>query len=81
MQTVEVSSDGGRTWAAAALGPDLGRYAWRQWSHGFTADQKGVRTVMAKATNRMGSSQAFELVFNPAGYHNNVVQKLDLQVV
>ena len=29
---------------------------------------------MAKATNRIGSSQTFELVFNPAGYHNNVVQ-------
>jgi hypothetical protein len=36
---------------------------------------------MAKATNRMGSSQAFDLIFNPAGYHHNVVQKLDLQVV
>ena len=81
IQTVEVSADGGRTWASAELGKDLGRYAWRQWSHAFTADQKGVRTVMAKATNRLGSSQAFDLIFNPAGYHHNVVQRLDLQVV
>jgi len=81
IQTVEVSSDGGRSWAAAELGKDLGRFSWRQWSHAFAADRKGVRTVMAKATNRLGSSQAFELIFNPAGYHNNVVQRLDLQVV
>jgi DMSO/TMAO reductase YedYZ molybdopterin-dependent catalytic subunit len=81
MQQVEVSSDGGRTWETSELGKDLGRYAWRQWSHAFTPDRKGVRTVMAKATNRMGSSQAFDLIFNPAGYHHNVVQKLDLQVV
>jgi hypothetical protein len=36
----------------------------------------GDYTVMAKATNRVGASQSFELVFNPAGYHNNVVQRI-----
>jgi hypothetical protein len=35
---------------------------------------------MAKATNRIGASQAFELVFNPPGYHNNVVQRLTVTV-
>jgi hypothetical protein len=35
---------------------------------------------MAKATNRIGASQTFELNFNPAGYHNNVVQRVDIQV-
>ena len=35
---------------------------------------------MAKATNRVGASQTFELVFNPAGYHNNVVQRLNVKV-
>jgi len=35
---------------------------------------------MARATNRIGASQAFELVFNPAGYHNNVVQRIDVKV-
>jgi hypothetical protein len=33
---------------------------------------------MAKATNRLGASQAFDLVFNPAGYHNNVVQRIPI---
>jgi DMSO/TMAO reductase YedYZ molybdopterin-dependent catalytic subunit len=80
MRTVEVSTDGGRTWREAELGKDHGRFSWRQWSYGFPADRKGMHTVMAKATNRIGSSQAFELIFNPAGYHNNVVQKIDIQV-
>jgi DMSO/TMAO reductase YedYZ molybdopterin-dependent catalytic subunit len=80
MQTVEVSTDGGRTWRPAELGRDLGRFSWRQWSYAFKADRKGVHTVMAKATNRAGASQTFDLVFNPAGYHNNVVQRIDLHV-
>jgi hypothetical protein len=80
IQTVEVSTNGGRSWRPAELGRDLGRFSWRPWTHAFEADRKGVQTVMAKATNRMGASQTFDLVFNPAGYHNNVVQRIDLQV-
>jgi len=40
----------------------------------------GAVTVMAKATNTRGSTQTFDLIFNPAGYHNNVVQRINLQV-
>jgi DMSO/TMAO reductase YedYZ molybdopterin-dependent catalytic subunit len=80
MQAVEVSTDAGRTWRRAELGRDLGRFSWRQWGFASKADRKGIQTVMARATNRMGASQTFDLVFNPAGYHNNVVQKIDLQV-
>jgi hypothetical protein len=35
---------------------------------------------MAKASNRAGSTQVFELIWNPAGYHNNVVHKIDVVV-
>ena len=80
MAGVDVSTDGGASWRPAQLGKDLGRYAWRQWSHAFQAERKGVRTVLARATNRIGGTQTFDLNFNPAGYHNNVVQRLDLQV-
>lgn len=77
---VEVSTDNGRTWRRAELGKDLGRFSFRQWSYGFTPQERGQVTVMAKATNSRGSTQTFELIFNPAGYHNNVVQKINLQV-
>ncbi len=80
IQAVEVSTDGGRTWRPAELGKDLGRFSWRQWSHAFTPDRRGPATILAKATNRLGASQAWDLVFNPAGYHNNVVQKATVQV-
>ena len=32
ISAVEVSSDGGKTWSAATLGEDLGRFAFRTWS-------------------------------------------------
>ena len=37
IQSVEVSTDSGKTWSAAALGEDLGRYAFRPWSFALTA--------------------------------------------
>jgi DMSO/TMAO reductase YedYZ molybdopterin-dependent catalytic subunit len=81
MRAVEVSLDGGRVWRAAELGPDLGRFSWRQWSFPIASPQAGEEyTVLAKATNRIGSSQTWELVFNPAGYHNNVMQPLRVRV-
>ena len=81
MRLVEVSLDGGRSWREADLGPDLGRYAWRQWSFPIASPRAGDQyTVLAKATNRIGGSQTFELVFNPAGYHNNVVQPVNIKI-
>jgi len=80
MREVSVSIDGGATWRPAELGPDLGKFAWRQWSYTLPTGQPGNYTVMAKATNAVGASQTFDLVFNPAGYHNNVVQRLKVKV-
>jgi DMSO/TMAO reductase YedYZ molybdopterin-dependent catalytic subunit len=81
IRTVEVALDGGRIWRPADLGPDLGRYAWRPWSFPIPEPRRGDEyVVMAKASNRIGGSQTFELVFNPAGYHNNVVQPVRVRV-
>jgi len=77
---VEVSMDGGRSWRSAELGADLGRFAWRQWRYAMPAARSGNYVVMARAANRIGSSQTYELNFNPAGYHNNVVQRIEIQV-
>jgi hypothetical protein len=81
IKTVEVSTDGGRIWRSAELGKDYGRFSWRQWSFVFRPSRRGKYTVMAKATNRIGQTQTFELIWNPAGYHNNVVQGVGVSVV
>ena len=77
---VEVSTDGGQWWHAATLGPDYGRFSFRQWSFAVDPRERGAMTVMAKATNRAGATQTFDLIANPAGYHHNVVQRVTLNV-
>ena len=77
IRSVEVSTDGGKTWVSAKLGEDLGKFAFRPWS--IDVDTKpGKNTVMVNATNAIGQSQTSELIFNPAGYHNNVMQNITL---
>ena len=77
---VEVSVDGGKTWQEAKLDQDHGRFSFRSWQFSFKPNQSGKHVVMAKASNRQGATQTFELIFNPAGYHNNVVQRIGIQV-
>ena len=76
INTVEVSSDGGRTWTAATLGEDLGRFAFRTFSYTLSPKARGKQTVMARATNKIGQAQTSELIHNPAGYHHNVVHSV-----
>jgi hypothetical protein len=78
---VEVSQDGGQSWRLATLGQDYGRFSFRPWSYVVTPSARGALTVMARASNRAGATQTFELIANPAGYHHNVVQRIALTVV
>ena len=77
IRTVEVSTDGGKTWMAAKLGEDLGKFAFRPWSFVVQA-KRGKTGVMVNATNMIGQSQVPKLLFNGAGYHNNVMQSITL---
>jgi DMSO/TMAO reductase YedYZ molybdopterin-dependent catalytic subunit len=78
INAVDISTDGGRTWSAAVLGDDLGRFAFRSFSATVTAPASGTLRVMARASNRIGQTQAAALIANPAGYHHNVIQTLSL---
>ena len=75
--SVDVSTDGGKTWSAATLGEDLGRYAFRPWSFSLAA-KRGKTTIMASAINKIGQTQTASLLFNGAGYNNNVMQSVTL---
>jgi hypothetical protein len=78
---VEVSIDGGRIWEPAALGTDLGKYSWRQWTYPLTPNSAGSVTVMVRARNNAGQTQVDKALFNGAGYHHNAVQAMPLTVV
>ena len=77
---VEVSADGGKSWTDAVLGKDLGRFAFRSWSHRFTPARAGSHAIMARASNHAGQTQADTLIFNAAGYHNNVPRPVTVTV-
>ena len=77
IRAVDVSTDGGKTWSSASLGEDLGPYAFRSWTFKLTA-KMGKNTVMVNAINNIGQTQTAALIFNPAGYHNNVIQSITL---
>jgi Oxidoreductase molybdopterin binding domain/Mo-co oxidoreductase dimerisation domain len=78
---VEISGDGGKSWTEATLGADLGKYAFHSWSQEFNPQRLGKLSIAARATNRIGQTQAIELIQNPANYHNNVIQTVTLDVV
>jgi hypothetical protein len=78
---VEVSADAGASWAEAKLGKNLGRYSFREFSLHVPMREDGGHVVMARATSRSGETQVNELIFNPAGYHHNVIQRIYVEVV
>jgi DMSO/TMAO reductase YedYZ molybdopterin-dependent catalytic subunit len=80
IRSVEVSIDGGASWRAARLDRDLGRYAWRHWRFPLEAPRSGSVSLMARARANDGSTQVDALIPNPAGYHHNVVQKVEYRV-
>jgi DMSO/TMAO reductase YedYZ molybdopterin-dependent catalytic subunit len=77
---VLVSVDGGRTWRAATLGKDLGKYSFREWTLPWKPAERGNVEIKVKATNRIGESQPSEPLWNPAGYMRNVVETTRVQV-
>jgi DMSO/TMAO reductase YedYZ molybdopterin-dependent catalytic subunit len=78
IRKVEISTDGGQTWADAKLDPELGRYSWRRWRLPWTP-QPGKYRLMAKATNAAGETQTTSQ-WNRSGYARNVIESVDVEV-
>ncbi|WP_427184693.1 sulfite oxidase [Bordetella bronchialis] len=71
VKSVDVSVDGGKTWEQAAfIGPDLGKYAWRQFA--LRVDLKpGDYVFVSRATDVKGNVQVKNRNDNEAGYLNS----------
>jgi sulfite dehydrogenase len=71
VKSVEVSVDGGKTWKQARLvGPDMGRYAWRQFVLPATLEP-GSHTIACMVVDAEGNRQPEGRVENAGGYNNN----------
>jgi len=74
---VEVSCDGGATWAAAEMFiPPLGDWTWRWWSWRWTVTEPGRYELLARATDAAGNVQPVEAPWNVQGMANNMTQRV-----
>lgn len=77
---VEVSDDGGQTWAEARLELPHDPYAWRLWSYAWTPRATGRVKLYVRATDSRGSLQPKEAIWNQSGYLYNAWDSLEIEV-
>jgi DMSO/TMAO reductase YedYZ molybdopterin-dependent catalytic subunit len=77
---VEVSTDGGETWAEAIMEEPPARYAWRKWTHPWEA-MPGQHELVSRATDEAGNMQPLEQPWNLQGMSNNMAQRVSVTVV
>ena len=80
ISAVDVSTDGGETWAAAELGDAAhGRWAWRSWRFAWEAEP-GEHELCCRARDAAGNEQPLDPPWNVGGYMNNAVQRVTATV-
>jgi DMSO/TMAO reductase YedYZ molybdopterin-dependent catalytic subunit len=78
---VELSSDGGRSWQAAALGDDHGKYSFRRWQADVPLSEKGDHALMVRCTNLAGEAQPDSPNWNNSGFMRNVIETIQVTAV
>ena len=71
---VEVSTDGGRSWAAGELGDPVSPFAWRAWTYEWDATRAGDYELSVRASDGAGNVQPTEQSWSREGVQNNAVQ-------
>ena len=77
---VEVSCDGGETWADARLGAESAPGAWRTWEYRWDASSAGHFILKARATDTAGRVQPEATPWNFRGYANNGIHAIAVEV-
>jgi DMSO/TMAO reductase YedYZ molybdopterin-dependent catalytic subunit len=79
IERVEVSTDGGASFADARLDAPLGEAAWRGWSFDWDA-APGEHELCSRATDSAGNVQPLDPPWNLKGYANNAVERIPVVV-
>jgi sulfane dehydrogenase subunit SoxC len=79
VERVDVSTDDGLTWSAAALGEAPSPFAWRAWSFEWDA-RPGRHVLAARAADSTGREQPAREPWNVKGYANNAVHRVPVVV-
>lgn len=75
------SPDAGTQWQEARLGPDHGKYSFRQWEVPMRLASRGAHKLMVKAINTAGSAQPDHANWNASGFMRNVIESVSMQAV
>ena len=71
IKSVDVSLDGGKSWVAATLGADLGKYSFRSFKFAWTPSKDGAYRLGSRATANDGTQQPDTAIWNRSGYMRN----------
>lgn len=80
---VEISTDGGSTWAAAELGEAPSPVAWRTFEASWTPERSaadGTVSLLARASDAAGGRQPLDQKWNSLGYMNNAARPVTVRV-
>ena len=77
---MEVSTDGGKTWAEARLLGEAAPFTWRLWEYAWRPTEKGGATVMARATDKKGRTQPEKHDPDRRAYRINHVLPVEVEV-
>jgi sulfite dehydrogenase len=80
IKSVEISSDGGTTWTAAALETDYGKYSFRRWNAVVNLESGKPYALACRAFGNDGGAQTATPIWNPGGYMRNVIQQYKVTV-
>lgn len=76
---VELSTDGGKSWAESKLDADEGKYSFRRFDATVTVPASGDLTLTCRCTNSDGTSQPMDMNWNPGGFMRAGVEHLTLK--
>jgi len=78
---VDVSVDGGSTWAPADLDSADSPHAWQSWRWTWSVDAPGAYELCCRARDAAGNEQPLDPFWTARGMGNNAVQRVAASVL
>jgi sulfane dehydrogenase subunit SoxC len=76
ISSVEVSTDGGASWAEATVTETPSRWSWASWSYRWEPALAAQYELCCRARDEAGNEQPLEPRWSLGGYANNAVQRV-----